>query len=200
MVEDGHENQSSASLILQGGETDSKRDDLSTSVMSTKSVTKVTPLTNLMLKRNNTLAMNTSGVLRKLKEAVANKIASKAVKPLEKQSQMRDTRQYPSPSFQGKLARMMAHSMYDIILAVLCCLFSLELVSLIIMDDYIELESSANGFKYAQYSFFGLFLLDNILNFLAYRKVYYLNDPYVFCEMGAILVCLVFVYFDDYTA
>jgi len=37
-----------------------------------------------MLKRNNTLAMNTSGVLRKLKEAVANKIASKAVKPLEK--------------------------------------------------------------------------------------------------------------------
>ena len=92
MVEDGHENQSSASLILQGGETDSKRDDLSTSVMSTKSVTKVTPLTNLMLKRNNTLAMNTSGVLRKLKEAVANKIASKAVKPLEKQSQMRDTR------------------------------------------------------------------------------------------------------------
>jgi hypothetical protein len=46
-------------------------------------MSKVTPMNGLIGKNN---FINTSGVLLKLKEAVANKIASKAVMPLEKQS------------------------------------------------------------------------------------------------------------------
>jgi hypothetical protein len=87
--------------------------------------------------------------LRKLKEAVANKVGGKAVFPLEKQSAMRASHQYKPSWIRLKLAFLMGKTSYDIFIAVLCCLYSLVLVSLIIMEDYIDLESSAAGFRYA---------------------------------------------------
>jgi len=94
----------------------------------------------------------------------------------------------------------MGKSSYDIFIAVICCLYSLVLVSLIIMEDYINLESSAAGFRYAQYAILGAFLFDNLLSTIAYRSTYISNDPYVLMEIGAAALCILFVWYDESTA
>jgi len=126
------------------------------SVGANSSRTKVAPLEGLppadelsIGKGSLRQLASTSGVLRKLKEAVANKIGGKAVFPLEKQSAMRASHRYKPSWIRQKLAYLMGRSSYDIFIAVICCLYSLVLVSLIIMEDYINLESSAAGFRYA---------------------------------------------------
>jgi hypothetical protein len=86
---------------------------------------------------------------------------------------------------------------YDVFMGVLCCLYILMLISLIVQDDYIYLDSSVQGFKYSQYGFLGAFLLDNFLNFCAYGLVYYSNDFYIILEMIGIILAGLIVYYNE---
>lgn len=88
--------------------------------------------------------------MRLLKEAVTKKFPIQAVKPLEKQSYMRDIDQYHGPiGCRFYLIKMMSKPPYDVFIGILCCLYILLLIALIIQDDYLDLEPTINGFKYS---------------------------------------------------
>lgn len=113
---------------------------------------------------------------------------------------MRDLDQYHGPvGCRFYLIQMMSKPPYDVMIGVLCCLYSFLLIALIIQDDYLELEPTLNGFKYAQFGFVGAFMLDNIINYAAYGVSYFENDIYVVVEIIAILVTGLLVFYNEKT-